>query len=161
MIEFIESYFRKVKRTIEFIPIIWKGFDFDYRYAVDLFQYQLTRTAKFLESDRAISVGSKERARRLRTITELMDRVYDSYYELEHFDQMEERWGTSEMKWEPYTSNTSRFVGLVWSKATTEQEQIEANRQYDILRDKAMAKHLRAKKLLWKLVEHNLEYFWD
>jgi len=24
-----------------------------------------------------------------------------------------------------------------------------------------MAKHLRAKKLLWKLVEHNLEYFWD
>ena len=35
----IKQFFRRLKRTIDFLPIIWKGFDFDYRYAIELFQY--------------------------------------------------------------------------------------------------------------------------
>lgn len=157
----VRSYFDKVKRTIEFLPIIWRGFDFDYYYSIELFQHQLTRTAKFLESNKATVMDGKQRARRMRTIVELMDRVYNSYYELEHYDQMEKKWGTNTIVREPFEKGYSRYMRLVWSKATTEQEQIEANEEFDYLRKKALAKHLRAKKLLWKLVEHNIEDFWD
>lgn len=157
----IKSYFNRVKRVIEFLPVIWKGFDFDYIYSIELFKYQLTRTAKFLESERAVCVYSKQTSMRIRIITELMEKVYDSYYELEHYSQMEEKWGTSRLVYEPFTSETIKFTGIVWSKANTEQEQIEANKEYDILSKKALAKHLKAKKLLWKLIEHNIENFWD
>ena len=40
---------RQIKRVIDFLPIIWKGYDWDYRYAVELFQHQLKRTADQIE----------------------------------------------------------------------------------------------------------------
>ena len=45
----LKRKYRQVKRFIQFIPHIWKGADWDYRYAVDLFTYQLSRTANYIE----------------------------------------------------------------------------------------------------------------
>jgi len=39
MIKRIKQFIRRVKRTRDFLPMIWNGYDFDYRYAIDLFQY--------------------------------------------------------------------------------------------------------------------------
>ena len=47
--------YRQIQRVIDFLPIIWNGFDFDYRYSVELFKKSLERQAKFLESDRAMT----------------------------------------------------------------------------------------------------------
>jgi hypothetical protein len=162
MIKTIKSYFRKIKRTLEFIPIIWNGFDFDYRYALDLFHYQLSRTANLLESDRAYSVNAKQDARRLRTILELMNKVYDEEYRMGHFDQMEVIYGKSEMCWEDNEDGFSTtYLGLKWEKAITPEQHAEAEIQFSSLAAAAEKKHQRAKKLLWELVHHNLEHFWD
>ena len=69
----IKQFIRRVKRTYAFLPIIWRGYDFDYRYAIDLFSYQLERTADFMESDRAMTVDAKVRAKRIRTAIELLN----------------------------------------------------------------------------------------
>ena len=45
MIWRVKRFFRKLKRVWDFIPIIWKGDDYDYQYSIDLFKYQLDRTA--------------------------------------------------------------------------------------------------------------------
>ena len=66
--------FRRLKRVWDFLPIIWKGYDFDYRHAVDLFKYQLERTADFMESDRAMTVDADIRAKRIRTAIELTEK---------------------------------------------------------------------------------------
>ena len=49
----IKRFIYRIKRVIEFIPVIWKGYDWDYGSAIDVFQYQLTRTVDYLESDKA------------------------------------------------------------------------------------------------------------
>ena len=46
---YIKRKYRQIKRIFEFFPLIWNGADFDYRYAIDLFTYQLSRTADYLE----------------------------------------------------------------------------------------------------------------
>jgi hypothetical protein len=157
----ITWFFRRVKRVVDFLPIIWKGYDFDYRHALDLFHYQLTRTADFLDSDRAYSVRAKQDARRLRTILELMTKVYDEEYRMAHFDQMERFWGEMDMSWKDNNDGTSRFVGWKWQFAHTPEQQERAERQFSALTYDAEKKHQRAKKLLWKLIEHNLEHMWD
>jgi hypothetical protein len=157
----ISWFFRKIKRVIDFIPIVWKGYDFDYRYALDLFHYQLKRTAVFMDSDNAYSVRAKQDARRLRTILELMKKVYDEEYRMAHFDQMERFWGGYDWEWEDNNNGTSTYKGIKWKFAHTPEQQEQAERQFTGLSIAAEKKHQRAKKLLWKLVEHNLEYMWD
>ena len=76
----MKRFFRRVRRVIDFLPIIWKGEDYDYYYSVELFQYQLKRTADFLESDKAFTSDAKATASRIRTAAELLDRVYNDYY---------------------------------------------------------------------------------
>jgi hypothetical protein len=84
MIYWFKRKYRQVKRVLEFLPIIWRGYDFDYRYAIDLFKYQLERTADFMESHKAMTVDADVRAKRIRTAIELLERVYDDEYGMEY-----------------------------------------------------------------------------
>ena len=89
----IKQFFRRIKRLIEFTPIIWNSYDWDYHYAIDLFIFQLERIAKSLESPNSLGVDSKQRAMRIRTAVKLMKKVYDDDYEMEYFDVMEKKYG--------------------------------------------------------------------
>ena len=71
--------FRKLKRLIDFIPVIWKSEDYDYRYALDIFKFQLLRLADYIESQDRY-VGNKNDVARIRTVCRLMDKVYDEEY---------------------------------------------------------------------------------
>jgi len=82
----IKRVIGQIKRVIDFLPLIWNGFDWDYSYAIQLFQKQLERTASFLESDKVYSLSSKTNAQKIRTAIRLMDIVYEEKYMEEFFD---------------------------------------------------------------------------
>ena len=86
----IRWFFRRLKRVWDFLPIIWKGYDFDYAHAINLFKYQLERTADFMESDKAMTVDADIRAKRIRTAIELLQKVYDEDYGCEYQTKMKE-----------------------------------------------------------------------
>ena len=76
----VKRKIRQIKRVIDFLPLIWNGFDFDYRYATDLFRKQLERIADEMESDRGRLENAKTNAQKIRTAIRLMDKVYDEEY---------------------------------------------------------------------------------
>jgi len=78
--------YRQIQRVIDFLPMIWNGFDFDYIYAIDLFKKQLERTATHLESNKAHTISAKTNAQKIRTAIRLMDIVYDEKYVDEFLD---------------------------------------------------------------------------
>jgi len=82
--------YQQIKRVIDFLPIIWKGFDFDYIYSIELFKKQLERQATFLESDRALTMEAQKNAKKIRTALRLMDIVYDEKYVDDVFIHLEE-----------------------------------------------------------------------
>ena len=82
----ITWFFRRLKRVWDFLPIIWKGYDFDYAHAIELFKYQLERTADLLESDKAYTVNSNTHAQKIRTAIRLIDIVYDEEYIKDFYD---------------------------------------------------------------------------
>ena len=82
----IKRVIGQTKRVIDFLPLIWNGFDWDYSYAIQLFQKQLERTASFLESDKAMTLDATTNAQKIRTALRLMDIVYEERYVDEYFD---------------------------------------------------------------------------
>ena len=65
--------YRQIERTLSFLPLIWKGYDWDYRYAIDLFQHQLKRTEKSIREN-GNHIGNHNTASRIKTAVDLMQK---------------------------------------------------------------------------------------
>jgi len=162
----VKRFFRRVKRVMDFLPMIWKGYDFDYSYAIELFQYQLKRTADFMESDRALTVDSDIRARRIRTSVELLQKVYDEDYGCEYQDKLKELYGENVLDWEFIElDEKSDYDGeslyeMKWRYEYWDNS-AEVKEMKDKLYQESQAKQKRAEELVWKFISHNIRYWWD
>ena len=157
----VRRFFKKVKRVIDFIPMIWKGYDFDYRYSIDLFQYQLKRTADFLESDQAMTMDANIRAKRIRTAVELLQKVYDEEYGCEYQDKLKEMYGENVLEWsleDTGSGDGSSFIKYEYEKWDNAEEVDETRRK---LYRESQEKQKRAEELVWKFISHNIRGWWD
>lgn len=166
MIKKIKQFIRRIKRTMSFLPIIWKGYDFDYRYALELFKYQLKRTADFMESDRAMTMNAEIRAKRIRTAVELLQKVYDEEYGCEYQDKLKELYGDNVMDWEFIELDKKNKYGgqpryeLKWIYEKWDNaEEVEGMKNK--LFNESQEKQKRAEELVWKFISHNIRGWWD
>lgn len=154
--------YQQIERVLSYIPIIWRGYDFDYRSAIDVFQYQLKRTADFLESDKACTLSAKQRAKRLRTAIELMQKVYDENYAIECIERFEELYGKTSYEFIPLERNPDLYEIKTKNESAVDDEHQEVideiRKSFYELGD---SKQERAHKLLWKFIEHNIRSWWD
>jgi hypothetical protein len=156
---------QQIKRVIDFFPIIWNGYDWDYRYAIELFQHQLTRTADAIEKN-GIHVDKENTANRIRTSVKLMKKVYDEDYQFEYAQKIEDKYGPSYFDFvetgdldhngEPLYRMVEYFKK---DYSDTERLLIEEEKSAELW--DARAKQARAHKLLWKYIEHNIQRWWD
>lgn len=158
---FFKRKYQQIGRVIDFLPTIWNGFDFDYHYSLELFRKQLERQAKFLEGNSAYSSRAKQDAFRIRTATQLMDKVYEGEYEMEWMDKIKERFGEDVLDWE--FEDTGRGDGSSYLKYKYEKwnnvEEIKAVKM--TLVKLSQEKQKKAEKLLWEFIGHNIRYWWD
>jgi len=162
----VKRKIRQIKRVIDFLPLIWNGFDFDYKYALDLFKKQLGRMADMMESDRAMTLEAKTNAQKIRTAIRLMDKVYDEEYSSEYMTHIDKLYGTTHYdfvesdkldKW-----GESHYELKLWNENAVNEEH---QKEIDEVRKQMMLlsrdKQNRAHKLLWDFVEHNIQRWWD
>jgi hypothetical protein len=153
--------YQQIKRVIDFFPIIWKGFDFDYIYSIELFKKQLERQATFLESDRAMTLEAQNNAKKIRTALRLMDKVHDEEYSCEYQDKIKELYGEDALDWEFVDTgkgDNSTYMKYKYEKWNNADEIKEVERK---LFKEAQEKQKRAHKLLWDFIEHNIQSWWD
>ena len=153
--------YRQVKRVLDYLPIIWKGYDFDYRYAIDLFKHQLIRTEKFMSSPTTMTENANSRAKRIKTAIELLDKVYDEEYGMEYQDQMKKIYGDNVLDWK--FEDTKRGDGTSYINYEYEEweNKDEVKETFDKLFKKSKEKQIKAEKLVWKFISHNIRGWWD
>jgi hypothetical protein len=160
-IYFFKRKYQQIQRVIDFLPMIWNGFDFDYHYSIELFKKSLERQAKFLESDRACTLEAKQNAAKIRTAIRLIDKVYDDEYEIEWIDKIEEQFGKEALDWE--FEDTGDGTGS--SFITNKYEKWDNAEEIKVVKmefvKQSREKQKRAEKLLWKFIEHNIRHWWD
>ena len=170
MIQKINYWFRRkwsqIKRVIDFLPLIWKGYDWDYHYAIELFQHQLKRMADHIGSDKAWALENKQTASRIKTAIELMQKVYDEEYGMGYYDIIEEKYGKSHMDFVELKEKDEKgqpYYSLVVTNelARDEEHQKEIDEERRLLVLEYRDKQKRAHKLLWDFIEHNIEKWWD
>jgi hypothetical protein len=158
---FFKRKYGQVKRVIDFLPMIWNGFEFDYSYSVQLFRKSLERQAQFFESDKSYSDRSKQDASRIRTAIRLMDKVYDEEYGSEYQDKLKQLYGENVLDfWFEDTGegNGSSFLRWEYEKWDNSEEIEEVQKKLFL---ESKEKQKRAHKLLWDFIEHNIQYWWD
>lgn len=168
MISLIKQFFRRVKRTIDFLPIIWNGYDFDYGCALDLFRYQLERTADFLDSDRANNIDAKKISFRIKTATTLMQKVYNDEYEMEWMDQIQKEFGPTALNLKSVlikkdTPGLEELTGHYLYKSEYEDwdNAEEIRERISVLSVQSREKQKKAERILWQWINHNIKCWWD
>jgi hypothetical protein len=94
-----KRFYTGVKRLIEFTPIIWNSYDWDYTYATNLFQFQLLRMADYFDKHGNLETN-RHSAQRIRTVCKLMDRSYNEYYIDAAYDSLMEKYGKEAFEFE-------------------------------------------------------------
>lgn len=157
--------YRQIKRTIEFLPLIWRGADWDYRYAVDLFTYQLSRTADYIE-DNNRCVNSTADSKRIRTVVNLLEKVYEEEYGMEYLDIIKKKYGTSKFEFKKLKETDKKgdpYYEIIdaydYDYTDSELLMIAEERHAELLN--SAVKQKRAHKLAWELIEHNIQQWWD
>lgn len=163
MIYFIKRKIWQIKNIIKWLPIIWNQYDFDYSYAIEVFKFQLQKTATFLKSDKTYTKCAKERGERLQMIIDLMTKVYDEDYSSEFVSQIEAIYGKDILNHRFIPSEKEGYSELkhAYELEETPEKIKEITEKKHELFLKSNEKQKRAHKLLWSLVEHNIEGMWD
>lgn len=161
----VKRKIQQIKRVIDFFPLIWNGFDFDYRYAIDLFKKQLERIAKDMETNGRLEC-SDVNAQKIRTAIKLMDKVYEEEYAHQYLDTIDKMYGRTHYDFEELDeldSNGDPYYKLVhWNEgAVNDKHQKEIDEVRHEMMLLSQDKQKRAHKLLWDFIEHNIQKWWD
>ena len=157
----IKWFFKQLNRSLSYFKHSWGGYDWDYSYSIKMFQYSLERLANKLDSNSAYGTNAKNRASRCKMIAKLMERVNGDYYALRYAEVLENMYGKCEMVTKDLGDGRYELVGWKWEKAVNDKHNDAIN---DLSRELMIwceEKQKRADILLWKLVAHNIKYFWD
>lgn len=179
----IKEFRSSVKKLIRWFPIIWKDRDWDDHYIWEIMKNKLRWQAKYI-GDRDWHTRAAMDAKRMRLCASLIDKVQDEFYGGEYMDYHESKFDFLDIPDKPdykqlHTEITSeRFddyfkkYPLVYKKVLANKElqifgiearegETEVDAKQRIAMNIGRYNHERARKLLFKIMEENIEGWWD
>jgi hypothetical protein len=166
---------RGIQSLWYWLPIIWKDRNWDSHYIFEVLSHKLKSQSKYI-GDRDIHTQAKRDAEVMMTCVHLIEKVQDEFYWMEYMDYEKTKhwfedvpdspglrsWESRQLKenfddyFKKYPLIHKRVLnGEGWLKIDdfTDKPLIASNIAY--------INHKRAKKLLFKIIEENIEGWWD
>ena len=165
MMYWLKRKWRQIKKTLDFIPLIWNSYDFDYRYSIDLFKKHLEYQALEMESRGRLEY-SNVNAQKIRTAIKLMEKVYDEEYAHQYMNTIDKLYGRTHYDFVELEEKDKRGEPLYRLElrnegAMDEEHQKKIDEHRTELMKNGLEKQKRAHKLLWDFIEHNIQRWWD
>ena len=177
--KYYHKYFKQgIKNIWYWFPIIWKDRDWDGHYIFEILQHKLTAQANYI-GRRDFHTRAQQDARRMRLCVNLIQKLQDDFYEMEHMDYVKDRhWFTpcndgtgnslwnSEIIWEKYDEYFAKYP-LIYKKVMKGEGVFgldgknESDIKHRIAMNIAHINHDRAHKLLFRIIEENIQGWWD
>ena len=159
---YIKRKWWQIKNVFRWLPVIWDQYDFDYIYAIEVFKFQLLKTTEFLEGPEATGSSSSYRAKRIKTLIKLMDKVYNEEYACEYQDKIKEKYGNYEYKLVPDAHNHNYYEhARFWEMPHTKEKLIAIEKEEKELFLKSQQKQDKAHRIMWQIVEKDIRGWWD
>jgi len=175
--KYYHKYFKTgVKNLWYWFPIIWKDRHWDSHYIFEIMKHKLSAQAKYIgTNDR--HTRAQQDARRMRLCVKLMSKIQEEDYTMEYMDYHKDRiWFTdcedrpgsslmnSEQVWEKFDDYFKKYP-LIYKRVMNGEGVFSLKGREDdkhvIAMNIAHLNHDRARKLLFKIMEENIEGWWD
>ena len=176
---YYHKYFREGLKNIWYwFPVIWKDRNWDDHYIFEILQHKLEAQANYI-GRRDFHTRAQLDAKRMRLCVKLIKKVQEEDYTMEYMDYAKDRvWFTdvedrpgsslynSEEVWEKYDEYFAKYP-LVYKRVMkgegvfTLNGRNESDMKRVIAQNIAHLNHDRARKLLFKIMEENIEGWWD
>ena len=164
-----KTFYNGVKNLIKWFPIIWKDRNWDDFYIFEILKFKLKNQAQYIGS-RDIHVAAKRDAEKMMLCVKLIDKIQDEYYCCEY-----QKYQKSEFSFLEKKDNPKLFELDI---KVIEDNLDEYFKKYPLSYKKAMQSytrdsrtgqalslghymHNKARKLLFKVLENNIEGWWD
>jgi len=166
-----------VKNLIYWLPIIWKDRNWDSHYIFEIMMHKIKAQSKYIGS-RDIHTRAKRDAEVMMTCVRLMEKVQDEYYSGEYSDYHKTKhWfepvpDTDLSSWESRILEENfndyfKKYPLIYKRVINGEGIFKFDNVVDFENKQRIAmnighiNHDRARKLLFKLMEQNIERWWD
>lgn len=165
------DFIKGVKNLWKWLPVIWKDRDWDDHYIWEILIFKIKNQAKYIGS-RDFHTRAKRDAEIMMTCVRLMEKVKEEYYQMEYMDYCEDDFDFvptdnpeySELKITPISEKFDEY----FAKRKSAYRHVIKNGGVFGNDDKkhiAMSmghyQHKKARKLLFTLIERNIEGWWD
>ena len=169
---------RGVKNLIYWLPIIWKDRHWDSHYIFEIMIHKIKAQSKWI-GDRDIHTRAKRDAEVMMTCVNLMKLVQDEFYSGEYsdyhktkhwFEPVEGKEGLSSWESRLLEENFDDYFKkypLIYKKVINGEgifkfdNVVDSESKQKIAMNIGHINHDRARKLLFKLMEQNIERWWD
>ena len=160
----------------KWFPLIWKDRDWDDHFIFEALKFKIENTAKYIEKNNRY-IGCERDVQTMMTCVRLIEKIQNQFYDLEHTDYMDQKFSfekiedsdLSKLNIETTSENLSDYFSkhpnihrrALKSSITREKW------HYSEVSDQTLAmwmshyNHNRARKILFALMERNIEKWWD
>lgn len=175
-------WYRNLKQGIKnlwyWLPVIWKDRDWDHHYIYEVLKHKLKAQANYI-SNKDRHTRAQRDARNMKICANLIQICQDDTYQMEYMDYIKDRsWfeacedkpGYSTWENEIITETLDDFFKkypLIYKRAMNGEGPftLDSEDEKEIKRRIAMnichINQQRAHKLLFKIMEQNINYWWD
>ena len=177
--KYYHKYFKNgVKNLWYWFPIIWKDRDWDSHYIFEVLKHKLKAQAQYI-GDRDWHTRAQQDARRMRICVKLMQKVQDEEYVMEYMDYEKNRYGfipctnksdyrklEIENVWENHDEYFAKYP-LIYKRVLkgegvfTLDGRDESDIKHVIAQNIAHINQERAQNLLFKILNENINRWWD
>jgi hypothetical protein len=175
---FHKDFIKGVKNLWRWFPTIWKDRDWDQHYIYEILAKKIEFQAKYI-GDRDFHTEAKRDAERMRLAAKLIRLEQDEFYHMEYmdyeesknwFEPIEDKPGFSEWKSETVSERYDEYFAKYprqYKKAMSgelnmfKRKEIDTENKHIIAMEIAHHNQARCHSLLFKLIERNIDRWWD
>ena len=163
-----KDFVNGIKNLIRWFPTIWKDRDWDTNFIWEIMMKKITFQANYI-GKRDFHTRAKRDAEIMMTCVRLMGKVREEHYHMEYMDYHESTYdfvdcdtpGHKELKITEVSENFDDYFkkySRTYKKILSENPNESKSRIAFLM---SMENHRKARRILFKLMENNLEAWWD
>ena len=172
-----KEFARGIKNLVRWFPTIWKDRDYDGHYIFEILRVKLHHQAKYI-GDRGIHISAKRDAEKMRLVTRLIKLQQDDFYEMEYMGYHDTKYDfipTDETeKWfkmedtlisenfgEYFKKYSRQYKRVLSGEINRFMKEVDETDKQRIAMEIAHENQNRCRKLIFKIMESEIERWWD
>jgi hypothetical protein len=162
----IKQFFRRLRNLYRWLPIVCKDQDWDHYFIYEVLKFKLKNQAEYI-GKRGVHLSAKRDAQIMMTCVRLIEKIQDEYYASEYFEYYKSHLEFKKLEnselFEITETVTSEALEGYFKKYPLIYRLVPdlAAPKSRIAFQMAKINQERAHKLLFKIIQENIQSWWD